>query len=103
MTSGRALDPDEESLDPQDWTAFRALAHEALDQAIDSLENVRSGPVWKPVPADVRARLSHPLPLEGQGLEKTWEEFRELIFPYRTGNTHPRFFGWVHGTGTASG
>ena len=96
-------DPDEESLDPEDWGAFRSLAHEALDKAIDSLESVRSRPVWKPVPEEVRARLCHPLPLEGQGLAKTLDEFQELIFPYSTGNTHPRFFGWVHGTGTASG
>ena len=25
------------------------------------------------------------------------------ILPYGTGNTHPRFWGWVHGTGTAGG
>jgi aromatic-L-amino-acid decarboxylase len=23
--------------------------------------------------------------------------------PYATGNTQPRFFGWVHGTGTVEG
>ena len=23
--------------------------------------------------------------------------------PYATGNTHPRFFGWVHGSGLPSG
>jgi glutamate/tyrosine decarboxylase-like PLP-dependent enzyme len=103
MTPDEALNPDGESLDPQDWTAFRSLAHEALDKAIDSLEGIRCRPVWKPVPERVRARLSQPLPLEGQGLEKTLDEFHELIFPYSTGNTHPRFFGWVHGTGTASG
>ncbi len=25
------------------------------------------------------------------------------ILPYATGNIHPRFFGWVHGSGTAGG
>ena len=25
------------------------------------------------------------------------------VMPFATGNTHPRFFGWVHGTGLATG
>ncbi len=92
-----------QSLDPKDWPAFRKTAHEALDRAIDFLENARSRPVWQPVPEEVRARLRQDVPVEGQGLASTLQEFEELIFPYSTGNTHPRFFGWVHGTGTASG
>lgn len=92
-----------QSLDPKDWQNFRKTAHEALDLAIEFLENARSRPVWRPVPEEVRARLRQEVPVEGQGLDATLREFEELIFPYSTGNTHPRFFGWVHGTGTASG
>ena len=39
-----------ESLDPGDWGAFRALAHRMLDDAIDGLEGVRNRPVWQPIP-----------------------------------------------------
>jgi glutamate/tyrosine decarboxylase-like PLP-dependent enzyme len=93
----------ETSLDPVDWAAFRASAHRALDDAIDFLRGARERPVWRPVPQDARAALSTPLPQTGQSLDQVYREFTELILPYSTGNTHPRFFGWVHGTGMATG
>jgi aromatic-L-amino-acid decarboxylase len=93
----------EYSLDPEDWEAFRALAHQALDAAIDSLRDVRQRPVWQPVPPAVRKHLSENVPAEGIGLAETYDQFREWIFPYPTGNIHPRFWGWVHGTGTTTG
>jgi len=93
--------PDESSLDPSDWQAFRQLAHEALDEAIRFLETVRDRPVWQKVPDEVRAHLSAPLPREGTPLPLAYREFTENITPYATGNIHPRFFGWVHGSGQA--
>jgi aromatic-L-amino-acid decarboxylase len=93
----------DESLDPQDWEAFRRLSHSALDDAIDYLRNVRERPVWKPVPEKVKQSLREPLPIEPQSVEVTYREFLERIFPYPTGNIHPRFWGWVHGTGMATG
>ncbi len=93
----------DESLDPQDWEAFRRLAHDALDEAIGYLQRVREGPVWRPVPETVKGRLHEPLPIAPQGIENAYREFRELILPYPTGNIHPRFWGWVHGTGLATG
>jgi glutamate/tyrosine decarboxylase-like PLP-dependent enzyme len=92
---------DEQSLDPSDWLAFRKLAHEALDEAIDFLETVRERPVWQKVPDEVRAHLCSPLPREGTALATVYREFTENILPYATGNIHPRFFGWVHGSGLA--
>ena len=93
----------EDSLDPADWEAFRDLAHRLLDDAIDHLRTVRERPVWQPVPDAVRQAFAKPLPVEGQGLERTCRELRDLILPYPTGNTHPRFWGWVHGSGTPGG
>jgi aromatic-L-amino-acid decarboxylase len=90
-------------LDPKDWNAFRALGHAALDDAIDYLENVRERPVWQDVPEDVRERLSSPMPLEPTPLDDVYGEFVRDVLPYPTGNIHPRFFGWVHGSGTPSG
>jgi aromatic-L-amino-acid decarboxylase len=93
----------DDTLDPQDWEAFRQLAHSALDDAIDYLRDVRQRPVWKPVPENVKEQLRQPLPTAPQGIESTYREFRETVFPYPTGNIHPRFWGWVHGTGLATG
>jgi aromatic-L-amino-acid decarboxylase len=90
-------------LDPKDWSAFRRLSHAALDDALDFLEGVRERPAWQPVPAAVRARLAEPLPLEPTPVEDVYREFTASILPFATGNIHPRFFGWVHGSGTPTG
>jgi len=99
----RSADICPSSLDPADWERFRTLAHSALDQAIDFVRTVRERPVWQPMPEHVRAALDQPLPTEPQDLESVYHDFKDLILPYTVGNIHPRFFGWVHGAGLASG
>ncbi len=91
----------EVSLDPADWPAFRRLAHAALDDAITFLEQVRERPVWQAPPAEVREHFTAPLPHQPTQLEDVYREFSQKILPYATGNIHPRFFGWVHGSGIA--
>ena len=88
------------SLDPADWAGFRALAHRMLDVALDHAEGYRERPVWTPVPDDVKQALVEAPPIEPQGVERVCDDFINLVLPYATGNTHPRFFGWVHGSGT---
>jgi len=91
------------TLDPADWAEFRALAHAMLDAALDPLQRRRQQPVWQPVPDAVKQALSEPVPLEPQGAAQAAADCLRLVLPYPTGNTHPRFFGWVHGSGTAGG
>jgi glutamate/tyrosine decarboxylase-like PLP-dependent enzyme len=43
------------------------------------------------------------MPLEPTPLEDVYREFVTDVLPYPTGNIHPRFFGWVHGSGTPTG
>jgi len=93
----------DESLDPQDWESFRRFAHSVLDEAIDYVRDVRTRAVWQPVPETVKQDLRKPMPDRGEGMEAAFREFCDLILPYPTGNIHPRFWGWVHGTGLASG
>lgn len=100
---GAYSDVREQSLDPEDWERTRAVAHQVLDEALDFLQTLRDEPVWRPVPAEVREALKEPLPIEPQELELTFQEFRQRILPYSAGNIHPRFFGWVQGTGTVAG
>ncbi|HET9095463.1 MAG TPA: aminotransferase class V-fold PLP-dependent enzyme [Candidatus Baltobacteraceae bacterium] len=90
-------------LDPADWERFRQAAHRALDDALDYLQNVRERPVWRPVPDEVKARLCTPMPQDGRSFDDVYQEFTQTILPYATGNVHPRFWGWVNGTGTPSG
>ncbi|MBS1717166.1 MAG: amino acid decarboxylase [Armatimonadetes bacterium] len=87
-------------LDPKDWNAFRAVAHQALDDAITYMQTVGDRPVWRTVPEDVKKALREPLPETGQPLEQVYSQFKELVLPYPNGNIHPRFWGWVMGTGS---
>jgi glutamate/tyrosine decarboxylase-like PLP-dependent enzyme len=93
-----ADDPDA-GLDPQDWPAFRETAHALLDAAIDKMQAAREGRVWTPFPPGMKAAFDQPLPETGQDEEALAAQLAALL-PYGAGNTHPRFFGWVHGSGT---
>ncbi|MGB3626565.1 MAG: pyridoxal-dependent decarboxylase, partial [Henriciella sp.] len=90
------------TLDPEDWEGFRARAHAMVDKAVDKMEAATQGRVWTPVPDTLKQVLSRPLPGGGQGPDET-DSALEALLPYSVGNTHPRFFGWVHGSGTPSG
>lgn len=91
------------SLDPEDWEALKRSFHAALDQAIDRLRDIGDAPVWRPTPDEVKARLAATLPHQGEPLDRVIDSFVADILPYGTGNTHPRFFGWVHGAGNVAG
>ena len=93
----------EGSLDPEDWPAFRRLCHDMLDRAMDHLEGVAERPVWQAPPEEIKRSIAEALPLEAQGAERAAEDLLGWVLPYGTGNTHPRFFGWVHGAGTPGG
>ncbi len=100
-----AIDPHraKETLDPEDWAELRALGHRMLDDMFTYLETVRERPAWQPIPDDVQQAFHAPLPREGQPPEAVYEEFKQQILPYPLGNIHPRFWGWVIGTGTPVG
>lgn len=88
-------------LDPQDWDGYRRAAHALLDACIDRLQTPRDHP-WRPLPEAVRAGYA----LDGAPLGDAaalTPILAETVLPWGTGNTHPRFWGWVHGTGLASG
>lgn len=94
---------EEVTLDPKDWSALRELGHKMLDDLFDYTSTVRSRPVWKPMPDEAKARLRAPVPRQPTDAHEVYEEFKQNILPYPTGNTHPRFWGWVMGTGTPIG
>ena len=90
----------EETLDPEDWESLRSLGHRMVDDMLSYLEDVRERPVWQPIPETVKTRLSLPLPRGPQGEQAAYEDFLEVVLPHPMGNIHPRFWGWVVGTGT---
>jgi glutamate/tyrosine decarboxylase-like PLP-dependent enzyme len=74
-----------------------------LDRLIARLEDAGNGPVWTPMPDAVKRQLAAPPPSAPRGVHEVCDDLCHLILPYGTGNTHPRFWGWVHGSGTAGG
>lgn len=92
-----------ENLDPSDWPAFRAAAHNMLDDMLDYTQHLRERPVWQPVPTEMHARFCESLPQAGQELAVLHQRFLHEIVPYSIGNAHPGFMGWVQGGGTPVG
>ena len=94
----------EETLDPTDWDAFRALAHRMVDDSLDHLASLRDRAPWQPLPTAVRAALTtESVPRAPQSAERAYEEFLTNVLPYTNGNRHPRFWGWIQGNGTPLG
>lgn len=92
----------EQTLDPQDWSSLRTLGHRMVDEMLAFLENIRERPAWQRVPDEVREQFSVPIPQEPQGAEAVYRDFKKNVLPYPLG-LHPRFWAWVHGTGSPAG
>jgi aromatic-L-amino-acid/L-tryptophan decarboxylase len=91
------------SLDPQDWSAMRALGHQMIDDMMDYLQHIGQQPVWRAIPPEVKASFGSAIPQEPSDIADIYQEFKTNILPYTKGNIHPRFFAWVQGTGTPLG
>lgn len=102
MTQESAM-PVEETLDPQDWESMRALGHRMVDDMLEYLRTVRDRPAWRHAPGEVRTHFAASLPLDPQSPDEVYGEFLDYVLPYPVGNIHPRFWGWVFGTGTILG
>ncbi|MFT7593471.1 MAG: aromatic-L-amino-acid decarboxylase [Paracoccaceae bacterium] len=89
-------------LDPADWDGFRAETARLLSDCLDRLEGARDLP-WVAPPAGMRQTIGLGGAVEGLPMPEVFDRMRHEIMPYATGNTHPGFFGWVHGTGAPIG
>ena len=93
----------EETLDPEDWSATRKLAHDIVDDAIRHLSGVRGRPVWREMPGEVRSAYLSPVPENPMPLAEVYREITEKLLPYSMGNIHPRFWGWYMGSSNFTG
>ena len=91
---------EERSLDPEDWEELRKLGHQAFDDMLEYLKSVGDRPAWQPLPRAAKQLFEQDLPRQGMGLGEVYEQIRDHVLPYPTGNIHPRFWSWVGGTGT---
>jgi glutamate/tyrosine decarboxylase-like PLP-dependent enzyme len=93
----------EETLDPADWEAMRALAHRIVDDAIDHTRDIRDRPLWQDMPATVRAAFRGPLPQVPTALGEVYDSLALNLMPYPMGNIHPRFWCWYMGASNFTG
>ncbi|MEM8729421.1 MAG: pyridoxal-dependent decarboxylase [Pseudomonadota bacterium] len=87
-------------LDPEDWGAFAQDMHALLDACLARMMGARDLP-WQPVPEDFADQVA----ISGapESAARIMEQMTGPIMAQATGNTHPRFWGWVHGTGLPIG
>jgi len=90
----------EETLDPSDWDEIRKFGHTMIDDMIDYLRDVRERPIWKTIPESTLQFYEQGVPKEGRDLAEIYKDIQQHILAYPMGNIHPRFWGWVIGTGT---
>jgi aromatic-L-amino-acid/L-tryptophan decarboxylase len=91
------------TLDPADWPATRASAHQMLDDILDHLQTRADQPLWQPAPGPAKAAFHAPVPRAPTPLDAVHASFVANVLPYGSGNTHPGFMGWVQGGGTVAG
>lgn len=78
-------------IDPADPLATGTALHELLDTCLDRLGAPRDC-AWQAPPADMASRVA----LDGAAHPDLGQALAADVMPYGTGNTHPRFWGWVH-------
>jgi len=93
----------ERSLDPESWDAMRALGHRMIDDVMTYLASIGDRPVWQKPTASAMKAYAAPLPIGPTSPDRIYDEYLEHVLPHAIGNAHPRFWGWVTGTGTPMG
>ena len=97
-----SLHADAPGLDPANWADFTSVAHRAVDDMAHHLSALRDQPVWQQMPPSVKETFTTGIPHAGVGDAAAYEDFTTNVLPYPGGNLHPRFWGWVMGTGVPS-
>ncbi len=85
--------------DPENWDDLKKILHTAVEEMVDYLQMVRSRKAWQPIPQEAKEKLTDEFPDTGKDLKELYNVFKEAILPFPSGNIHPRFWGWVNGTG----
>ncbi|MFH1343532.1 MAG: pyridoxal-dependent decarboxylase [Pseudomonadota bacterium] len=93
----------EETLDPIAWSDVTSLSHQIIDDSIGYLRDVRERPVWREMPADVKAAFEDALPRLPIPLSDVYRQVRDNVMPYPMGNIHPRFWSWYMGSSNFTG
>ena len=82
---------------------MRALGHRMLDDMFAYLETIGERPVWQKPTAAALDAYHQGMPTAPTSPDGVYDEYLAHIQPHVIGNGHPRFWGWVTGTGTPLG
>ncbi|WP_298558303.1 pyridoxal-dependent decarboxylase [uncultured Aliiroseovarius sp.] len=82
-------------LNPSDWESVREDLHRLLDRCVDQMRDAEDHP-WQAPPADLADRYA--IGAGGDVIARVMDD----VLPYHGGNTHPKFWGWVQGSGLPS-
>jgi aromatic-L-amino-acid/L-tryptophan decarboxylase len=91
------------SLDPDDWSEARAVAHRMVDDAVAHLSEVRQRTVWQPLPDAAKHGFKTAAPQHSMPLAEVYDGLRDSLLRYPMGNIHPRFFAWYMGSSNFTG
>ncbi len=97
---------DESHLDPrssEEWEEVRRNGYQLVDLMIRKYQGESEAPCWQPVPKGKLPEMRENPTSEGLGLSRAMSRATRIVFPYGTGNTHPKFWGWVMGAGNIPG
>lgn len=96
----------EETLDPgsrEEWEALRELGYRMVDRVLELHRDIRDRPAWRRMTTEAESGLTGALSPDGSAVEDALRHFDEAILPFNLGTIHPRFWGWVNGSGTTVG
>ena len=86
-----------------DAEAMRALGYRTVDMLVARLTDPSIPPLRRATPAQMRARLSGPLPQDGQDFEAIIERLERDVLPFMSRGDHPGFFAFIPFCGTWPG
>ena len=92
----------EETLDPENWDAMKALGHRMLNDLMTYLETIREQPNQLPTEEAIN-KIQTTLTRNGEGEEKVYDIFKEYILPASARWTRPDHWSGVAGTGSPFG
>ncbi|MBU4254165.1 MAG: aminotransferase class I/II-fold pyridoxal phosphate-dependent enzyme [Acidobacteria bacterium] len=78
-----------------DKDTFRTFGYRFVDWIADYMEGLEHLPVAPSIrPGDIRSRLPKDAPIQGEDMEKIFDDFRTLILPGMTHWQHPSWFAY---------
>jgi aromatic-L-amino-acid decarboxylase len=84
-----------------DRETMRRMGHEVVDLLVDRIAGLADEPVLRTATRrEMEARIAEPAPAEGRDFTTLLHRLDSDVLPFGAHWDHPRFFGYIPGTGT---